>query len=256
VVYQVTNFYQFVSLDETEVEGLCRTWEEAATGLGLTGTVLVAAEGVNAALAGAPAAVAAFLAYVGEDARFAAIKPHVTTGATLPFRWLEVKRKRWIIRFAEGDDPPVAAVRSGGRISPAELREALGRGGGDVTLIDTRNTYEVEAGRFAGAVALDLESFTDFPAAFAAAFPLEPARQTGREFVFYCTGGIRCEKAVAWAEGLGYRARQLDGGILGYLRESGGEHFDGRCFVFDGRRVVDGTLAEPPPKDPPPAPLP
>ena len=36
---------------------------------------------------------------------------------------------------------------------------------------------------------------------------------------------------------------QLDGGILKYLEETDGKHFDGRCFVFDARELLDDTLA-------------
>ena len=33
-------------------------------------------------------------------------------------------------------------------------------------------------------------------------------------------------------------AFQLDGGILGYFEEVGGDHFDGECFVFDEREAL------------------
>ena len=37
---------------------------------------------------------------------------------------------------------------------------------------------------------------------------------------------------------------QLDGGILKYFEEVGGEHYDGECFVFDQRVGVDPSLQE------------
>ena len=35
---------------------------------------------------------------------------------------------------------------------------------------------------------------------------------------------------------------QLDGGILKYLEQTDGAHWQGDCFVFDGRGAVDKRL--------------
>ncbi len=35
---------------------------------------------------------------------------------------------------------------------------------------------------------------------------------------------------------------QLEGGILGYFEQVGGEGYDGRCFVFDKRVALDPQL--------------
>jgi UPF0176 protein len=35
---------------------------------------------------------------------------------------------------------------------------------------------------------------------------------------------------------------QLEGGILGYFEQVGGEGYDGRCFVFDDRVALDPQL--------------
>lgn len=37
---------------------------------------------------------------------------------------------------------------------------------------------------------------------------------------------------------------QLDGGILKYFEDCGGQHYDGECFVFDKRVAVDADLNE------------
>jgi UPF0176 protein len=62
--------------------------------------------------------------------------------------------------------------------------------------------------------------------------------------VSYCTGGIRCEKAALLMREAGVaNVLQLDGGILKYFEEAGGEHFEGNCFVFDEREALSDTLA-------------
>ena len=35
---------------------------------------------------------------------------------------------------------------------------------------------------------------------------------------------------------------QLEGGILKYFEEVGGQHYDGGCFVFDERESLDPAL--------------
>ena len=61
----------------------------------------------------------------------------------------------------------------------------------------------------------------------------------------FCTGGIRCEKASAVMMQQGWSdVRQLQGGVLGYFEEVGGDHWNGDCFVFDRRVAVDPALEE------------
>ena len=72
-----------------------------------------------------------------------------------------------------------------------------------------------------------------------------PAELKQQPIVMFCTGGIRCEKAGPYMEREGFeQVFQLDGGILKYFEECGGEHYAGECFVFDRRVGVDPSLAE------------
>ena len=66
-----------------------------------------------------------------------------------------------------------------------------------------------------------------------------------KTIVTFCTGGIRCEKAGPLMEREGFsNVYQLDGGILKYFEENGGEHYDGDCFVFDQRVALNPNLKE------------
>jgi RluA family pseudouridine synthase len=72
-----------------------------------------------------------------------------------------------------------------------------------------------------------------------------PEEMKDETVVMFCTGGIRCEKAGPFMEMEGFKnVYQLDGGILKYFEECGGEHYDGECFVFDQRVGVDPGLQE------------
>lgn len=231
--------YHFVAIDDADalverLRGFCLDAE-------LKGTVLVAAEGINCFLAGHAPAVQAFIDWLRADPRFAAIKPRLSESTQLPFRRLLVKRKREIIRFdRECIDPAAGRAPT---LAPATLKRWIAAGvdarGRELVLLDTRNQQEVAYGSFDRALSLPITRFTELPAALAA----ERERLVGKTVVSFCTGGVRCEKAVLWMQQAGYQnVWQLDGGILGYFDAVGGFGYRGRCFVFDSRVALDPGL--------------
>ena len=109
-------------------------------------------------------------------------------------------------------------------------------------VIDTRNAYETAIGTFDGAVDPQTDSFREFPE-WAAQLAADPDRP--KKLAMYCTGGIRCEKARALMQDMGFdEVYHLKGGILKYLEDvpQADSRWQGECFVFDGRVAVDHTL--------------
>jgi len=208
--------------------------------LGLRGTVLLAGEGINLFIAGAEESARAFLDDLRALPGFAELEAKESWSATQPFRRMLVRIKKEIIAFGvEGVDPARQPSR---KIAPRELKRWLDEGR-PVTLLDTRNDYEVRLGTFRGALTPPLTHFREFPSAVR---DLPPALKD-QPIVMFCTGGIRCEKAGPFMEGEGFReVWQLEGGILKYFEDVGGAHYDGECFVFDQRTGVDPALAETP----------
>ena len=231
--------YHFVAIEDpgTVVERV----RERAEALGLLGTVLVAGEGINLFLAGDRGDIDAFLDWLRGDARLAAIQVKYSASRTRPFARLKVKRKREIIAFRrEGASPLEGRAPA---VAPADLARWIGQGSDDtgrrLVLLDTRNREEIAHGSFAGALTLPIDNFTDLPAALA------PHREALADatVVGFCTGGIRCEKAVNWMRGEGFgEVLQLEGGILGYFEAVGGLGYEGGCFVFDERVALDPQL--------------
>jgi predicted sulfurtransferase len=155
-----------------------------------------------------------------------------------PFNRMLVKIKKEIIAFGvPGIDP---GRRPAPKVSPRKLKEWLDEGR-SITLLDARNAYEVKLGTFRGARTLDLDHFRECPTAVASL----PRHLRDELVVTFCTGGIRCEKAAPLLQKAGFaQVFQLDGGILRYFEECGGEHFEGDCFVFDKRVALDASLRE------------
>ena len=212
-----------------------------AQALALKGTILLAEEGINLFLAGAPQAVRALLAHLREDPRLAALEAKESWSETVPFSRMLVKHKREIIRMNH------PAIRPAQGRAPAldarTLRRWLDAGHDDagrpVVTLDTRNAFEVDHGAFAGAIDWRIAKFSEFPEALRANL----AQLQDKTVVSYCTGGIRCEKAALVMQEAGLEnVWQLEGGILKYFEEAGGAHFRGECFVFDEREALAADL--------------
>ncbi len=231
--------YKFVSLADPVA------WRDGvraqAQARALLGTVLLAEEGINLFMAGAPSEMGSFLLWLRSQAPFSDLATKESESDELPFGKLIVKVKPEIIRMNHPLIRPQVAR------APAVDANTLARwldtghddSGRAVVMLDTRNAFEVDHGRFKGAHDWRIAKFSDFPAALLA----HRDELEGKTVVSYCTGGIRCEKAALLMREVGLdNVLQLEGGILQYFKGVGGRHFDGDCFVFDGREALSDTL--------------
>lgn len=210
---------------------------------GLKGTVLLAPEGINLFLAGAEEPLRGVLAWLAGDERFTDLPVKESWSDHPPFNRMLVKIKQEIITMRQPQVRPI------GQRAPVVAAQDLKRwldagrddGGRAVVLLDTRNAFEVEVGSFEGAIDPAMRSFGEFPERVAA---LREAL-ADKTVVTFCTGGIRCEKAVLYLQDQGFgQVYQLDGGILRYFEEVGGAHYRGDCFVFDRRVALNPALEE------------
>jgi UPF0176 protein len=212
-----------------------------AQALGVKGTILLAEEGLNLFLAGAPQAVRGLLAQLRADPRLADLQARESWSQAVPFARMLVKHKREIIRMNH------PAIRPAAGRAPAldarTLKRWLDQGHDDagrpVVMLDTRNAFEADHGSFDGAIEWRLQRFSEFPQALR-----ENLKDLqGKAVVSFCTGGIRCEKAALVMQEAGLTdVWQLEGGILKYFEQAGAAHFHGTCFVFDERKALDPAL--------------
>lgn len=228
--------YKFVALPDLRMLrarwlALCKSWE-------LKGTILLSAEGINLFVAGAADQIDRLLAELRSWPALADLQLKISHTEHQPFLRMRVRIKKEIIAFGvDGIDP---SQRTSPKLAAKELKQWLDEGR-PVTLLDTRNDYEVKLGTFKNARAIGIDHFRDFPLAVSKL----PPELKEQPLVMFCTGGIRCEKAGPFMEREGFKnVFQLEGGILKYFEDCGGAHYDGECFVFDQRVGLDPSLQE------------
>ncbi len=115
-------------------------------------------------------------------------------------------------------------------------------------IVDMRNHYEYEVGRFENAIEIPSDTFRQqLPMAVDM---LKDEKE--KNIIMYCTGGIRCEKASAYMLHNGFKnVYHLEGGIINYANkvreEDLSNKFRGKNFVFDdrlGERITDEIIAK------------
>ncbi len=233
----VAAFYKFVTIDDPQ--GLRDRLLVELRLRGGRGTLLIAPEGINGTLSAAPDDMAAVLALLRADPRFADLVTKDATTGSQPFQRLKVKVKQEIISLRRPEANPLERV--GTYVAPQDWNALITAP--DVLVIDTRNTYEVAEGTFPGAVDPRTRHFGDWPDFVTRHLD----HQKDRKIAMFCTGGIRCEKASSYLLAHGFRdVYHLQGGILNYLATvpKAESLWDGRCFVFDERAAVGGNENE------------
>jgi len=204
---------------------------------GVKGTILLAEEGINGTIAGSREAIDAVLSLLRSDPRLVDLEHKESFADVQPFDRIKVRLKSEIVTIGVSEADPNAQV--GTYIDPHDWNAVISDP--DVTVIDTRNEYEVSIGSFQGAENPHTRSFRQFPDYVRT--HLDPAKQ--KKVALFCTGGIRCEKASAFMLAQGFEeVYHLKGGILKYLEEVPPDDslWQGECFVFDQRVAVQHGL--------------
>lgn len=205
--------------------------------LGLLGRIIIAKEGINGTVSGPEASCRSYMEYVKADPRFEALDFKVESHDGHAFQKLYVRVKPEIVHSSLRHINP--AKQTGVHLSPKEFKALKDQE--DVVILDVRSNYEHQVGKFKNALTIDMENFRDFPEKVK-----ELSHLKDKKVVTYCTGGIKCEKASAFLLEQGFNdVYQLHGGIIKYGIEEGGEDFEGKCYVFDGRVIADVNKVNP-----------
>lgn len=213
---------------------------------GCFGRIYVASEGINAQMNVPTDNFEAFDAYMKGIPEFADVpyKMAVEETSAVSFYKLTIKVKSKIV--ADGlDDASFDVTQTGEYLTAREMNAYISDP--DAVVVDMRNGYESEVGRFENAVTPDVDTFREE----LKVVPELLRVHKNKKIALYCTGGIRCEKASAWLKHNGFaHVKHLKGGIIDYKRQVEEEglpnKFLGKNFVFDermGERISDEVIA-------------
>jgi UPF0176 protein len=240
---KTVSFYRYVILENPNQlrDELYTGWNE----LGVLGRIYLAHEGINAQLSVPEHNWEAFKANVYKNKYFSNIPFKIAIEDNgKSFYKLTIKVRKQIV--ADGlkiDEYDVTNV--GKHLTAEQWNTAMDNG---ATVVDMRNHYESEIGKFKGAICPDVETFKE-------ELPKVKELLQGKEdeqILLYCTGGIRCEKTSAYLKHYGFEnVNQLYGGIIDYARQLQKDKkldnkFEGKNFVFDerrGERISDDIIS-------------
>ncbi|KAG7375433.1 hypothetical protein PHYBOEH_002552, partial [Phytophthora boehmeriae] len=205
---QYISLYNYTQLDKTKLPKLRRDLRSQWGDLGVVGRIYIAEEGVNGQLVVPEPAVAAFRQSF----------PRLLTNAKLFYGHLiEATSSK------ERDEER----HSGNSLPPEQWHHKLkarnDKNDSSTLVLDVRNFYEHEIGRFDGATRIMVDTFRDTFDALDEILEQHEEQHGGQkptEVMMYCTGGIRCEKVGAYLtqyKGVS-NVQKLHGGIVNYMR--------------------------------------
>ena len=210
------------------------------------GRIYVAKEGINAQLSVPKESFDRFKQSITEIVPLKKIRLNIALDHySKSFLKLTIKIREKIV--ADGlDDLSFDVTKIGEHLDAQKFNQMLNHG--NTVCIDMRNHYESEIGYFKGAIKPDVDSFRESLNRID-----EELKKNGKEknYLMYCTGGIRCEKASAYLKHKGIKnVFQLEGGIIEYTRQVKEKelenNFLGKNFVFDkrmGERISDEIVS-------------
>lgn len=215
------------------------------TELGVLGRIYLAEEGINAQVSVPENKAENFRTYLYSIEPLKGLRLNTAVDDDgKSFYVLDVKVRNKIV--ADGIDDLHFDMANKGRYVNADQFNEL-TNDPDTIVIDMRNHYEYEVGRFEKAIEIPSDTFRE-------QLPMAAEMMQGQKeknIIMYCTGGIRCEKASAYMLHKGFKnVFHLEGGIINYaneIKEKGlANKFHGKNFVFDsrlGERITEEIIA-------------
>ena len=200
----------------------------------IKGTIILTPEGVNATVSSERERSLEELNEFLNDS-IGTIKFRFSISDISPFKRLKIKKRQELV-------PSGTNGRSfdyqGNYLTPLEWSNFVEDPNN--IIIDVRNDYENKVGTFKNSISPNTKNFREFKDFV----KKNKSKFKGKNIGIFCTGGIRCEKALHSFEVEGLTdIHQLQGGILNFLSKAKDKSiWNGDCFVFDERVSVTKEL--------------
>lgn len=226
-------YYKYVNIEDPTA---IATWQRSlCEGLHLTGRIILAKEGINGTLGGTNEECQQYVDAMNNHELFSNIDFKLSEGGQESFPKLKISVKNEIVRM--GINPEQVTTKyTGIHLTPDQTHELLNNRDENLIVLETRNDYEWDVGRFEGAENPNIKTFREFPEYV----DKNLERYKDKEVLMYCTGGVRCERATAYLaqKNVAKKIYQIEGGIVRYVEKYPDGHFRGKNYVFDNRIAV------------------
>ena len=232
--FKIYSFYQFKKIkNPINFKSLIKEFCQFNK---LKGTIIIADEGINGTIGGLDESIKIFEKELFK-LNFSALTYKYSRSKYMPFHRLKIRNKKEIITFTKKN---INVEKYKGEFIEASKWNKL-IDDKEVYLVDVRNDYESKIGSFHGSIKSNTKKFKDFKKFI----ENNLVDIKSSKIAMFCTGGIRCEKASAYMNEMGFKnLYQLKGGILKYLEEvpKKKSKWKGECFIFDNRVSVKNEM--------------
>lgn len=236
--FEILLYYKIVEVENPKNE--MRKMLRLCKALDIKGRILVAKDGINGTISGSPESMQVYRDYCDSHKEFNNIDFKSDYTYENPFPRLRVVSREEIV--TTGTREKFDLTKRSQHVDIDTFHQWL-KDGEDLVILDMRNDYEWNVGRFKGSIRPPMKYFRDLDE------NLEFYKEyKDKKVVTFCTGGVRCEFATPQLINTGFKPEnlyQLEGGIIKYAQKYGDEgFFEGKCFVFDDRITVPVDKSE------------
>ena len=182
------SFYKYTKLKSLEKlrDSIYKNWFN----LNILGRVYIAKEGINAQISIPENNLKKFRVHIDSMKQFYNVPFKTAFEEGISFLKLTVKIKNEIVAY-NIDESEYDITQVGNHLNYKEFNQAIDDG---AIVVDMRNYYEGEVGKFENAIIPDVEKSNDLLPEIR---HLLSANKKDK-IIMYCTGGIRCEKASSY----------------------------------------------------------
>ena len=235
------SFYKYTQLNNLDKlrDALYKEWNS----MNILGRVYIAKEGINAQISLPKNKLDRLRIHVNsiKGLKDTLFKIAVEEGSS--FIKLVIKVKNEIVAY-NIPETEYDMTKIGKHLNYKDFNKAIDDG---AIVVDMRNYYEGEVGKFENAIIPDVEKSNELLPEIKKLL----AKNKEDKIVMYCTGGIRCEKASSYLIKQGFNdVNQLKGGIVQYANDIKNKNikskFIGKNFVFDqrlGERITEDIIS-------------
>ncbi len=235
-------FYKYVDIEHPK--RILKWQYKICQDLKLTGRILIGKEGINGTVGGTNENTERYKQIMSENTLFADVEFKQSNGNAECFPKLLIKIRDEIVTLGVPSDK--LTPKTGGiHLNADQTHQLISENPNDLVILDTRNDYEWEVGKFENAITTPIKNFKELPEYIDN--NLEQFKN--KQVLMYCTGGVRCERATAYLNEkyVAKQVYQIEGGIHKYTEKYPNGYFRGKNYVFDGRialKINDDVLGK------------